>query len=241
MKYRFAVEKEDYTDFASGRVLYSAPGTTGFPVRLASEIIQRAFAILSEQGQRGPYTIYDPCCGGGFLLATIGFLFPERVAELIASDVDGQALEIARKNLSLLTPEGLAARRRELEGFALAFGKESHHGALSSLERLQDLLGKRRIPFRCDLRDITDLGPFPVQDVDIIITDIPYGQLASWRGEGADPLDRLFANCRRALHSQGVLVVVANKGPKLLHSAFERREHFRRGKRQIAFFQPRQQ
>ena len=59
MKYRFAVEKEDYTDFASGRVLYSAPGTTGFPVRLASEIIQRAFAILSEQGQRGPYTIYD--------------------------------------------------------------------------------------------------------------------------------------------------------------------------------------
>ena len=81
MKYKFAVDKEDYTDFASGRVLYSAPGTTGFPVRLTSEILQRAFAILGTGGHNGPYTIYDPCCGGAFLLTTIGFLFPERIAQ----------------------------------------------------------------------------------------------------------------------------------------------------------------
>lgn len=57
MKYKFAVDKEDYTDFASGRVLYSAPGTTGFPVRLTSEILQRAFAILGTGGHNGPYNL----------------------------------------------------------------------------------------------------------------------------------------------------------------------------------------
>lgn len=104
MKYKFEVEKRDYSDFASGRVLYSAPSTTGFPVRLASEIMQRAFAILAQQGVDGPLRIYNPCCGGAFLLTTIGFLFPRQVGHLIATDLDPLVLEIAEKNLSLLSP-----------------------------------------------------------------------------------------------------------------------------------------
>jgi len=54
MKYRFEVERKDYSDFASGRVLYSAPNTTAFPVRLASEIVQRAFDILESKGGQRP-------------------------------------------------------------------------------------------------------------------------------------------------------------------------------------------
>lgn len=238
MKYKFAVDKEDYTDFASGRVLYSAPGTTGFPVRLTSEILQRAFAILGTGGHNGPYTIYDPCCGGAFLLTTIGFLFPERIAQLIATDFDSNVLEIAVKNLSLLSPEGLAKRREELAGLAAAYGKDSHKEALDSLERLRRRLGARRIGFLCQQRDITDIKSSPVQGVDIIVTDIPYGQLVSWGGSGEDPLDTLFVNCRQALSSAGVLVIVADKRPRLQHQAFQRREFLKLGKRQIAFFQP---
>lgn len=239
MKYKFEVEKRDYSDFASGRVLYSAPSTTGFPVRLASEIMQRAFAILAQQGVDGPLRIYDPCCGGAFLLTTIGFLFPRQVGHLIATDLDPLVLEIAEKNLSLLSPEGLERRRRELESYAAAFGKDSHRAALESLERLRDRLGRRSIAFSCGQRDITDLSPFPVQDVDIIITDLPYGQLASWGGEGGDPLESLFINCRRALkEGPAVLAIVADKRPRLKHEAFRRVDHFKLGKRQIALLQP---
>ena len=196
MKYKFAVDKEDYTDFASGRVLYSAPGTTGFPVRLTSEILQRAFAILGTGGHNGPYTIYDPCCGGAFLLTTIGFLFPERIAQLIATDFDSNVLEIAVKNLSLLSPEGLAKRREELAGLAAAYGKDSHKEALDSLERLRRRLGatyRVSLPAAGYYRHQI----FPVQGVDIIVTDIPYGQLVSWGGSGEDPLTLCLSTAAR--------------------------------------------
>lgn len=136
-------------------------------------------------------------------------------------------------------PEGLERRRRELESYAAAFGKDSHRAALESLERLRDRLGRRSIAFSCGQRDITDLSPFPVQDVDIIITDLPYGQLASWGGEGGDPLESLFINCRRALkEGPAVLAIVADKKPRLKHEAFRRVDHFKLGKRQIALLQP---
>lgn len=64
MKYKFETMNKDYSDFSSGRVLYNVANTTAFPVRLASELIQRAFNILEKDGARGPYKIYDPCCGG---------------------------------------------------------------------------------------------------------------------------------------------------------------------------------
>ena len=38
-------EKDDYADYSSGHVLRSAPGFPAFPVRLASEIFQRALAL----------------------------------------------------------------------------------------------------------------------------------------------------------------------------------------------------
>lgn len=38
MTYRYAPRRGDDTDLAGGRVLRSAPGMPGFPVRLASEI-----------------------------------------------------------------------------------------------------------------------------------------------------------------------------------------------------------
>jgi 23S rRNA (guanine2535-N1)-methyltransferase len=41
MEYRYTAERQNYEDFASGRVLYNQKGTTAFPVRLASELYQR--------------------------------------------------------------------------------------------------------------------------------------------------------------------------------------------------------
>ena len=48
MPYLFATQDQDYADFASGRVIYNAPGMPAFPVRLASEMFQRARALLED-------------------------------------------------------------------------------------------------------------------------------------------------------------------------------------------------
>src|SRR2546421_8643108 len=57
-----------YTTLFRSRVLYGGPGSSAFPVRLASEIFQRCRSRLAHQGAPPPYTLYDPCCGEGYLL-----------------------------------------------------------------------------------------------------------------------------------------------------------------------------
>jgi len=239
MKYIFETDKRDFSDFASGRVLYNAKNTTAFPVRLASEIIQRSFHILEGKGYSGPYKIYDPCCGGGFLLTTIGFLYYNRISEIIATDFDDEVLETARKNLSLLSKEGLDRRRKEIERYIEAYGKESHVQALKSIEYLETLIGMKNIRINCKQRDITDIQDFPINGVNIIITDIPYGNIVNWKGVNENPIENLFVNCYRALDNKAsILAIVADKKTKLNHNLFKRLEHFQLGKRQIGFFEP---
>src|SRR5690606_30022837 len=120
----------------SGRVLYNAQGTTSFPVRLTSEIAQRCFAILRDQGHEGPYSLYDPCCGGAGMLAVIGMLHGSSIRELYASDANERVLRVAASNLSLLTPEGMERRRKQIEALYAAYGKSSHADALASIDRI---------------------------------------------------------------------------------------------------------
>jgi 23S rRNA (guanine2535-N1)-methyltransferase len=60
VSYRYAAEKEGYADYSSGHVLRSAPGFPAFPVRLASEVFQRAVALRPGSS---PVALWDPCCG----------------------------------------------------------------------------------------------------------------------------------------------------------------------------------
>ena len=63
MEYIYESAQRSYEDFASGRVLYNAQGTTSFPVRLASEIAQRCFQLL-EKGYRGRIPCSIPAAAG---------------------------------------------------------------------------------------------------------------------------------------------------------------------------------
>ncbi len=123
MAYRFATEKEDYSDYASGQVFYSAPGQPAFPVRLASEIFQRARTLFEGSA---PVSLYDPCCGSGYHLTTLGFLHHQAIASITASDIDPQVTKLATRNSSLLTTEGLAQRRQAIAEDWQKFGKASH-------------------------------------------------------------------------------------------------------------------
>src|SRR5437762_331229 len=126
MKYRLAVCRENYEEFAGGRVLYGGPGSSAFPVRLASEVFQSCESRLARHGALPPYTLYDPCCGEGYLLTVIGFLHGAHLTRIIASDIDPEAVERARRNLSLLTAAGLDRRLQEIQRLIDAYDKPSH-------------------------------------------------------------------------------------------------------------------
>ena len=68
--------------------------------------------------------------GGGYSLTVLGLLNPERIARIWASDIDPEMLKVAGKNLSLLTPAGMAARLDQLKGCLLYTSYINSHHAI---------------------------------------------------------------------------------------------------------------
>lgn len=241
MAYRFATDKEDYSDLASGQVLFSAPGQPAFPVRLVSEIFQRAQALL---GSPAAVSLYDPCCGSGYHLAVLGFLHREALTNLTASDIDPESAKLATRNLALLTPEGLNQRRRAIAADWQAFGKASHQAALASADRLMArLVEAPALPTRVFVADATQPGQIAAHldhPIDLVLSDLPYGQLSAWQGErkNEQPIWHLLEQLRPVLHEQSVVALATTKGDVVAHENFARYGRFRHGKRLITFLKP---
>ena len=238
MAYRFATEKEDYSDFASGQVFYSAAGRPAFPVRLASEIFQRSLVYLEKPT---PISLYDPCCGSAYHLAVVGIRHRPQLASIAASDIDPVAIELATRNLSLLTPNGLARRRQEIAADWHKFGKPSHQAALASVELIATgMANASPLPTHCFVADATNLGSISVplpQLVDLVISDLPYGQLSAWQGAAQNdrPIWHLLDQVQPMLHEQSVVALATPKGAAVAHEHYERIGRFRHGKRLITF------
>ncbi len=238
MEYKYVKEQTDYSDLASGRVLHSLPGHPAFPVRLASEVFQRCMEhrkmIYKESS---PCVLYDPCCGAAYHLGTLGFLHREQVSEMIGSDIDEKAVEIAKRNLDLLNPAGMDKRISELSGMLELYNKDSHRDALASAGTL-----KNRITFDHTIKtlafqaDATDgkaiLQKIEPRSVDIIFTDVPYRQHSQWGGS-SNPLWSMLNALIGALSSSGILAIVSDKGQRASHEKYQRVEQFQVGKRRI--------
>ena len=211
MRYLYA-PAADYSDFASGMVLRSAPGYPGFPVRLGSELFERAVHVL---GRRERLTVWDPCCGSGQLVTTISLLHQEQVGEIIATDIDPAALALAEKNLALLTKHGLTARRAEIAKLSDRFGKDSHTLALDAADRLQARVrSSDPIQVRVRRADIFDVSTLAQAvegaSIDLVITDLPYGRQTYLQGSPQDGVeaDAMLANLSSVLPHQAVIVLV---------------------------------
>jgi tRNA G10 N-methylase Trm11 len=235
MQYRFETEKRNYEDYSSGRVLHSQPGATSFPARLASEVFRRAVAAQREQGRTGPYTVFDPCCGGAYLLTVLGLMHGDLIARVIAADVDNRAVELARRNLALLTPAGINDRMAQINQLFDAYGKESHREALESAKRLKAAVEARQhsIDVNCRQADALRLDSTTVSDFDILITDVPYGDLTSWTGAEENGMEQFLGQIAGVTPPGAVLAIIADKGQKARHEALERVERFQVGKRQV--------
>lgn len=224
MEYRYC-ENRNWEDFSSGRVLYGTGGVPNFPVRLANEMYRRALACVQADGgrqQEEGIVLYDCCCGGGYSLTVLGLMNQGSIRRIYASDIDRDMLSIARINLSLLTREGMERRRKELERFLVEYQKPSHKEALQSLDRLEQLLEKE-IPctiFAWDAMEEADtkgrecrVSP-PGFRPDIILTDVPYGNLVEWEGGKGGGMERMLSSLSHRFGSGVVLAVCMDKKQK---------------------------
>ncbi|MEU3307048.1 rRNA methyltransferase [Nocardiopsis sp. NPDC006832] len=206
MSYRYAIERTDHSALASGQVLRSAPGFPGFPVRLASELLQRAMVHLGHERAR----LWDPCCGSGYLVTVLGLLHRDLLVHVRASDVDPDAVAIAARNLELLTAEGMAERERELRRSALDFGRVAY---VERAEAARDLAAGLAVtggdlPHESAVADVFTLTE-PV-DADLVVTDVPYGEMTRWEGDiPQDPVHGLLSSMGRVLPERSVVVLTA--------------------------------
>ena len=230
MQYRYVTEKRNYEDYAAGRVILSQAGMTSFPVRLASEIFQRCASYFpSDQRLR----LYDPCCGGGYLLTVLGFLHGEQILSLQGSDIDSEILVLASSNLNLLRTEGLDSRRETLQELAETYGKSSHQEALQSLDRLV----APEIPSSTWVSDAFQQSADP-QSVDLIICDVPYGNVTTWQStDTIDPITRLLDAQYESLVAEGILAIISDKSQRATHPRYHQRQHETLGKRRIMILQ----
>jgi tRNA G10 N-methylase Trm11 len=178
------------------------------------------------------------------LLSTIAYLHWEKIEYLIGSDIDEGALELAERNLSLVTPEGLSDRMSSIKAMLAEYGKASHAEALDSARRMHDQLityrRKHRIKphlFQADATNSVGLERYLTEiQADIVMTDLPYGQNSFWQGRKKSTTDYIWEMLDAligVLDKPGIVAIVADKGQKIGHGAYRRVEQIRIGKRQI--------
>lgn len=240
MKFEFESVKKDYSDFSSDKVLVNAPRTPAFPVRIASEIMARCLTLINTDNS---ITLYDPCCGGGHLLAVVGLLYSAYLTKIYGTDIDEQALKYAQKNLNLLTPEGFSQRKKEIQYNYEKQEKQPQLEALNSAERLETMLlntEHRKKDVQCFQWDITGEHPPFFKNVNVVIADLPYGNMTYWQGIAQkDPNERLLNNIYQTLDvNNAIVVLVCNKQERISHKKFEQVKRLKHGKRQFIFFRP---
>jgi tRNA G10 N-methylase Trm11 len=247
MPYKYAKERSDYSDFTSGRVFYSLPGYPAFPIRLASEIFQRCLAQRETIYEAStPCTLYDPCCGGAYHLSVLAYLHGKHIGEIIASDIDENAVALAKRNLSLLEREGLDKRIEELSRMFEQYGKDSHKDALRSAgilkRKLSALLESHTLETKVFQASATDSRGIEKhiepQSVDLVLTDVPYGRHSQWHDSGLDPLRQMLEALLGILSPSSVVAIIADKQQKASHEKYQRLEQFQIGKRRVVILKP---
>ncbi|WP_308796535.1 hypothetical protein [Agromyces silvae] len=215
MAYRHALTRESYADL-SGGVLHSAPGFPAFPVRLASEMFQRALALAPSSTAQ----VWDPCCGSGHLLTTLVLLHRRDITGVLGTDLDPAALRLARKNLDLLSEHGMDVRSDELRARAERLGKPAYLDAAAAAQRLARGLARRggALPYGVARADV--FNPDQLRRAldgrrpNLVITDVPYGEQTSWAGpDGAAGIDGMLRALEEVLDDD-VVIAVATRGRK---------------------------
>ena len=251
MQYKFT-QKQDYSVYASGGVFYSLPGHPALPIRLASEIFQRCLALREAKGLAHPCVLYDPCCGGAYHLSVLAYLHWPKIERIIGSDVDQEILEVARRNLNLLTLTGLNERIAELSNLIEQYNKASHQAALTNAQHLRNQISKfarshqlKTRLFRANATHRRAIKENLTHEcIDVVISDVPYGQQTAWKPLASSQTGsesqvwQMLEALVPVLSKGAVVAIVADKKQRIGHDQYQRVEAFQLGKRQIVLLQP---
>ena len=245
MQYKFAEERLNYSDLASGHVFYGLPGHPAFPIRLASEIFQRCLAFRGKK--YSPCVVYDPCCGAAYHLSVIAYLHWNSIRQLICSDIDEKAVQLAERNLGLLTLDGMERRSREISTMIHLYGKKSHKDAQESLRRLQEQVAcltavhpMQAKVFRANATNTASLREgLQNTAIAIVFTAIPYGQHSQWKGtKKPEPAETMLKALLEFLSPESIVAIASDKGQKISHESYQRLEQFQVGMRQVVILKP---
>lgn len=239
------LELTNFSAFAGGQVFYSRPGFVGFPVKLAIEIFEKSMSLLKENSVSDRLVLYDPCCGSGQLLTTLGFLYGDTLAEIIGSDINSQAVELAQKNLGLLSEKGINERIEDLRVLATKFNKESHmeslQYAIEFKEQLKEMQTDHEIKtkiFNADCTNSQDLeNNLKDTKIDLVITDVPYGLETSWQVKDSElPGNVMMEALKPFLTKRSVVAVVTNRQQKIENPHYQKIAQIKAAKRRVLFF-----
>lgn len=238
MVYKYCANK-NFKDLASGKVIVHRAGYPNFPIRLAQEIFCRCLYYLDHSDN---ICIYDPCCGGGYLLTVLGFLNFEIIKTIIASDISDEAIQLANENLSLLNINGLEQRIQQLNHLLLLHNKNSHAEALESATNLLSILTNsfHEINHKTFKANILSNNPFDNQNfkADIIFTDVPYGNLVKWQDKNEDSIN-LLDQLLPITKDNSIVAICSDKSQKIQSDNFQRLEKQVIGKRLFQIFRMR--
>lgn len=230
MEYLYS-KNENFEDFSSGRVLYNAKGIPNFSVRLLQEMYYRAKSYLKKNQD---IIVYDPCCGGGYTLTILGLLDNYNISKIYGSDIEQRMIIFAEKNLNLLSYAGMENRKQEVIHLYQKYGKQSHMEALKSCERLAKML-KTEIKTELFVADCTKQLPYIIPD--IILTDVPYGQLVDWKAKEEElSIEQMIEQLWNISNPDTILVVCMNKKQKIKNKSWIRIEKHIIGKRKFEIF-----
>lgn len=230
MEYKFC-ENDNFKDYSSGRVLYGNRGIPNFPVRLLNEIFRRCIYYCENKSD---LTIYDPCCGGGYSLTVLGLCNNEVISDILGSDIDKRMIEYAKKNTDLLSQAGLQKRIDEIEGMLRLYSKASHSEALESAKRIKDVI-KHEINIDIFEADCTTTQNTD-KKIDIIITDVPYGNLVDWKGEQESGINVMMKQLSKIANPSTVLAISMDKHEKVNNDEWKRFEKNIIGKRKFEIY-----
>lgn len=233
MNYIYA-DKDNFEDYSSGRVLYGSKGSPNFPVRLIKELFERGLNFFSDEKHN--LTVYDPCCGGGYSLTILGLFCSDVIRKIVASDIDENAVEIAKKNLNLLSVQGLQTRKDELLNYYNLYQKQSHLDAIRSADRIAAQFDSNwKIETQVFCADCTQ--KLPETNPDIIITDVPYGSLVSWKGsENEEPINKMVENLWEISSDNTILIISMDKYQKITTDSWVRLKKGKVGKRKYEIY-----
>lgn len=230
MIYRFA-EKKSFQYLAAGSVIKSYKGNTNFPVRLGYEIFNRCLYYIDNKEK---VTIYDPMCGSGYLLTTIGLLNFNKISKIYGSDINEEVINVARKNLRLLTIEGIKEREKEIQYLLETYSRESFKIGLQHITAFKDIVSKD-MDFELFKRDIFDKNIVFDLKPDIIIMDFPYNNLVKYKGNYSK--SKLEEQIVSLAEKNAIVAIIKNKEQKLtIKPNLQRLEMIKVGKRVIEIY-----